>query len=158
MHHEARGKECDFILQANVGSFYVLMLLVMCMFPANFLGDYSTSVEVSQISGQLNLRFASSPFAASQLLSLWYEPQQNGTGMRWLLCTVEMSKFSNMHVSSLSCLCLWAQLFIHLHKCLLCGLHWPVQKHILFSLSCSGIPLQIIQDVSPSQLEQLPGL
>lgn len=158
MHHEARGKECDFILQANVGSFYVLMLLVMCTFPANFLGDYSTSVEVNQISGQLNLRFASSPFAASQLLSLWYEPQQNGTGMRWLLCTVEMSKFSNMHVSSLSCLCLWAQLFIHLHKCLLCGLHWPVQKHILFSLSCLGIHLQIIQDVSPSQLEQLPGL
>ena len=47
MHHEARGKECDFILQANVGSFYVLVLLVMCTFPANFLGDYSTSVEVS---------------------------------------------------------------------------------------------------------------
>lgn len=52
------------------GAFNVLMLLVMCMFPANFLGDYSTSVEVSQISGQLNLRFASNPFAASQLLSL----------------------------------------------------------------------------------------
>lgn len=116
------------------------------------------SGSLSQISGQLNLRFASSPFAASQLLSLWYEPQQNGTGMRWLLCTVEMSKFSNMHVSSLSCLCLWAQLFIHLHKCLLCGLHWPVQKHILFSLGCSEIHLQIIQDVSLSQLEQLPGL
>lgn len=60
------------------------------------------SGSLSQISGQLNLRFASSPFAASQLLSLWYEPQQNGTGMRWLLCTVEMSKSCFLLVLSVS--------------------------------------------------------
>lgn len=91
-----------------------------------------------------------------QLLSLWHKLQQNGTGMRWLLCVVEMDTLSNMHVSFLSCL--WAQLFIHLHKCLLHGLNKPVQRHILFSLSCSGVHLQIIQDVSLSQPEQLPGL
>lgn len=34
--------------------------------------------------------------------------------------------------------CLWAQLFIQLHKCLLCGLPWPVQRHALCSFSCSG--------------------
>lgn len=117
----------------------------------------SLVITLPQWKSQSNLWTTESE-VCKQLLSLWHKPQQNGTGMTWLLCVVEMDMLSNTHVSSLSYLCLWAQLFIHLHKCLLHGLHWPVQRHILFSLSCSEIHLQIIQDVSLSQLEQLPGL
>lgn len=108
----------EFLPQADLGSHAMPLFLVICAFPAECLGITPPQLgRLNQTSGHLTLRLAGSPFIISHFPAVSdtsLSKVRSGIRMRWLIFGIETDEFSKTHIYSLHCL--WAQLFIHLHK------------------------------------------